>query len=257
MQINLSPLNGKLSVIVAIAVLVSFTGIPLAMANPDPGVIGSPITIIVGTDTNVVINAVGGGGHNGREITVYDQAATLADNSACPVDLPGAGGNVPVTTATWRLRNIADTEDIRYFLPSGSSLSVPFGAITGYSNTVVTGVGGAKFTTDGTDPAISGTATTSPVAAKWVSVVGGPILAPNTARVGIYQIATCGTEPPSNSGMEASGAFEATLQVGGEILSINSAAVLIAGISTSAIWMFPTVGAIVGTSIALYKLRKN
>ena len=261
MKFNLAQSNAKVTVIAAIAALVLMSGIPLAMANPDPGIIGSPVTIVAGTDTNIVISAVGGGAHKGTEVTVYDQAAAPQDNDSCPVDKPGAGGNVPATVSAWQLRNTADTQYIRYFLPAGASLSVPFGSLTAGSNTVVTGLGGAKFTTDGSDPLTSGTATTSPVSAKWVPVAGGPIVPANTDRVGLYRVATCGVEPPPQANpatpMEAIGAFETTLQVAGEILSINTSALLLAGLSTSAVWMLPTVGAVVGTGVAVYKLRKN
>jgi len=45
--------------------------------------------------------------------------------------------------------------------------------------------------------------------------------------------------------------------VAGELLSVSSSALMIAGLTTSAVWMIPTVAGLAGAGVYLVKFRKN
>jgi len=45
--------------------------------------------------------------------------------------------------------------------------------------------------------------------------------------------------------------------VAGEILSIDSSALVVAGLTSSAVWMIPTLAGIAGAGVYLVKLRAN
>ena len=45
--------------------------------------------------------------------------------------------------------------------------------------------------------------------------------------------------------------------VGGEFLSVDSTALVLAGLQSSAIWMLPVLAGAVGAGFAVFKLRRN
>jgi len=49
----------------------------------------------------------------------------------------------------------------------------------------------------------------------------------------------------------------APIAVGGELLSVNSSALIIAGLTSMSLWMIPTVAGIAGAGIYLVKFRAN
>ena len=70
---------------------------------------------------------------------------------------------------------------------------------------------------------------------------------------------TCGQDGVGNENQPGSkqDTFTVALPVGGEIISINNSALLIAGLMTNAIWIAPTIGVLAGAGLTLYKFRKN
>jgi len=74
---------------------------------------------------------------------------------------------------------------------------------------------------------------------------------------GLYTVFDCGDENASLRAFFDDHKFGTQEPIGGEILAINTAALLIAGLTTSAIWMVPAIGAVAGTAVILYKLRQK
>ena len=64
------------------------------------------------------------------------------------------------------------------------------------------------------------------------------------------------TSVSTESSMDAI-AFVPTTVVGGELLSLDSTALILAGLQTSAIWMLPVLAGAAGTGFAAFKLRKR
>jgi len=226
------------------------TSIPEAFAMPDvtPGCV--PGVIFEGQFCIVKITA--NNNARGDETAVYDQEANPDLDDTCTNGLPNADLTVNVWLAV--SDNLAEIP-IRYYTPQLTSVFFPFNDGAGL---IATNDGTSKLTSDGSDPStISGQ---NSVNFKWKNL-NFPLVKPKTdtrPAPSLLNILSCGDEGSMfQLDYQSRGFFETVVPVGGEILPINSAALLIAGISTSAIWIFPTVGTIVGTGIALYKLRKN
>ncbi len=78
-----------------------------------------------------------------------------------------------------------------------------------------------------------------------------------TAGTNVYMYIDCGNEQGVLPNFFDDHPFGTQEPIGGEILAINTAALLIAGLTTSAIWMVPAIGAVAGTAVTLYKLRQK
>lgn len=78
-----------------------------------------------------------------------------------------------------------------------------------------------------------------------------------TSGGNFYTYIDCGSEAAANPAFFDDHDWATQEPIGGEILAINTAALLIAGLSTSAIWMIPAAGAVAGTAVTLYKLRQK
>ena len=163
---------------------------------------------------------------------------------------PGAGD-----TATFELRNAAGTDAIEIRgIDAGETITIPFGA----SDTVLVTV---SSTVD-----VNGvTVTDTTFTAKWVQITPGVIGSASATvdAIGAWTWSSCGYDTtsatPDNSDLawNHNESLLVSEPIGGEILAINSAALLIAGLTTSAIWIVPAVGAVAGTAVTLYKLRQK
>ncbi len=89
----------------------------------------------------------------------------------------------------------------------------------------------------------------------WLQIGTSPN-APDTL-LGAWTFETCVMDTGIGIGGGDFDGFVVQEPVGGEMLSINTSALLIAGLATSGMWIVPTIGAIAGIGIAAYKLRKN
>jgi len=245
---NVMRLSGFIFMLASIGALL-VPSIPGAFAMPDvtPGCV--PGVIFEGQFCIVKITA--NNKARGDETAVYDQVANPDDDDTCEDGLPNAN---PLVNVWLAVSDDASDFPIRYYTPQGTSVFFPFNDGAGL---IATNDGTSKLTSDGSDPStISGQ---NSVNFKWKNLNGAdPPKTDTRPAPSLLNILSCGDEGSVfQLDYQSRGFFETVVPVGGEILPINSAALLIAGISTSAIWIFPTVGTIVGTSIALYKLRKN
>lgn len=222
--------------------------IPAAMANPgsspgavpDPGAKNSIVYITVVTIPRGWVD----------EVVVYDTATapTLVGN-ICPLEIPSG-------IKAWKLVSDTDsTKNIRAFLAPGGvgKIAAPFGTGVG-SPITVTATGGAFVTKDGSVPPT--TAGLVLVQATWLEVgdtAGTP--PPSTDRVGQYRVGACGKEGVgtyvSASDYELSSPFEIINPVGGEIIPVSTTALLLAGVSTSALWLVPLAAIATGAFVVL------
>ena len=138
-------------------------------------------------------------------------------------------------------------------LDDGETVSVTFGGSPLVLITVV-----------GTVDINGNTVTNTTFPAQWFNITSGASgsTATNLDILGVWDWDSCGYDftqsaPTSDLAWSHSESIQVNEPVGGEILEINSAALLIAGLTTSAIWMIPVVGAVAGTAVALYKLRQK
>lgn len=236
--------------IMLFAITALLTSAPAAMAAPDPSIGGSTttqngagiITISVGAGTPPI---------SGEAIRVYDQpkAATAVDG-ACPMSDPAVEG-----VTTWELRADSDTTKIiDYRFPvgsaSGTSVKVSFGTGIGISGSPVTvtvdspaelSVGGVF---QGAGVSVQG---------RWVEITDNVgttgATAPSTNRLGLYAVVTCGLEGGQPS--EVSGNLSVVKPVGGEIIPVSTTALLLAGVSTSALWLVPLAAVAAGAFAVL------
>jgi hypothetical protein len=253
-----SILFASITVLLTIASPSAFADTPSGFASPDP--------LATGVPTTVTIERGGGSPHGSSQgIFVYDPTAV-----ANQIDDGSGQCNNPVASSGdyWILLTTGGSV-INYWIPNviGAQVSVPFG--TG-AQVVITPAVGAKVGT-GIPPA-NGAAfgQTTPLAANWhkvtnygvmtfpVTVIGGSSQSDNTNAVGQWQFVSCGKEGATFlNDYQAEANFNVVLPVGGEIIPINTAALMIAGLTSSGIWMIPTLGVMAGIGVTLYKIRRT
>ena len=246
---NVVRLSGFLFMLAGIGGLL-VTSLPQAFADPDvtpgcvPGVVFAGQFCIVKITGNAIQT-------RGDLTQVHDQEVDPDDDNTCANGLPNPSALVNVWIP---VSDDASENPIRYWEPQSTSVYFPFNDGSGL---IATSDTAAKLTSDGSDPSVSGV---DSVAFKWKNL-NFPLVKPKTdtrPAPSLLNILTCGKEGSQlQLNFQSRGFFETVLPVGGEILPINSAALLIAGISTSAMWILPTVGTIAGSGLALYKLRKS
>jgi len=241
------------------------TSIPSAFAN-SPSFGGIPT--LSGSDTTITVGPTASTLSRGQEIEVVDQdvnspPAILLAGGSCPIVL-GDYSNLVVTSDVWELRHpISGTIGYDVGSAAGSFIEIKFGP-SGASGTV-TAFGSAKvyrvtagpiFTQIAEGPTAPVVAGTDTFVGTWTNVQGAN--APNTSRVGNWFMGTCGQDAPGSSGpnYKIPGGFLVTLPVGGTILPIDGTALLVAGISTSALWLVPLV-AVAGVAFAILGFQVN
>jgi len=241
-------LSSMAILLVAVGALM-IPAMPSAMAMPDvsPGCFPSPV--VAGADCEIRITA--NGNSDVRQVRVYESNGANDnpdDDDTC--DLPNADASLEV----WELRNTADTFPIKAFLPQGESMKVLFKDGT---QTVVVTSAGSGLTTNGDIPDASDP---DSVSGKWVNLNSAVAAATDTLSApDRYYILACGEDilQGDNDFYQSSGLFENQLPVGGELLQINTAALLVAGISTSLFWMVPILGAVVGYGVYRLSTKKH
>jgi len=224
-----------------------FSALPAAMAMPDPTPGGNPDPSVQNAILNIEVTSSPRSQID--ELIVYDTATTpVPDNNACPLPIPAG-------IKAWRLVSSGDTtKNIRAHIPSGALtgiISAPFG--TGVPAVItVDALGGAELSISPANP--FGSNIFSIATATWLSVgtVAGP---PSTDRIGNYNVGVCGFED-ANLGtlFEGFSPFTIDLPVGGEVIPVGTTSLMLAGISTSALWLVPLV-AIAGVSFALIRFQ--
>lgn len=239
--------------IMLFAVSALLTSVPAAMAAPDPSIGGTTTTK---NNAGTITISVGAGSPpiSGEAIRVYDQAKALtAVDGACPMSDPAVEG-----VTVWELRSAANAAHlIDYRFPVGSvgatSVKVNFG--TGVNPVTVTVDSPAELSINGV---FQGAGVS--VQGQWVEItnnVGGTgATAPSTDRIGLYAVVTCGLEGGQPS--EVSGNLQVVKPVAGEIIPVSTTALLLAGVSSSALWLVPLAAIAAGAFAVLrFQVSRN
>ena len=141
----------------------------------------------------------------------------------------------------WELRHTDNSQPIQFSdIDAGEMISVKFG-VSGANVNIVADAG----------------VTISSATGKWVQITPGEVDVDFVDITGNWKMESCGTDFGGSGSWANEDGILVEEPVGGEILSINTSALLIAGFASSGIWMIPAFGAIAGTGVALYKLRRN
>jgi len=248
-------LSSMAILLVAVGALM-IPAMPSAMAMPGPAmtfipgtaVQGQTITIELLADTNFLdteiemlrVSSPGKGDITEVLTQINIPLLTLNLGSSCDNGLYDATnpGNVPV----WELQRNNMRVGIS-FDDAADGVQVTFGG------------GGTPTVTE------IGTVVISPGAGTydWVQLTPGlGAVADNLDVVGAYLTGTCGGDKMDTGNKGAYADFPSLFvdpPVAGVLLPINTSALLIAGITTSAIWLVPVIGGAVAAGFTLYKLQ--
>lgn len=229
-----------------------FAGAENAFANPGPAHAGNPplLQIVQGGQGQMKITATAINTH-GDEIVVYsNEGLILNTGQYCP--LPNKILN---TNFKYQLRD-NDGALVGYRLTSsGEFVQIPWGhGVFINAAQVQTSAGGSLV------KATTVTPVSYPI--HWEEVDDGNLAtADDTSNItplpDVYKLASCGVEGAGNGlNYQDAGAFMIVLPVGGSIIPIDASALLIAGLFTTPLMALPAVGAVAGTALTIYKLRK-
>ena len=103
----------------------------------------------------------------------------------------------------------------------------------------------------------SGAVTVSANKIVWVDIFPVTPTADNLDLEGEYKWESCGTESNGAGNWETTQSIIVVIPISGEILPISTTALILAGVSTSAIWLVPVIGAFAGIGLTLYKVRRH
>jgi len=216
-------------------------GVQMAAADPLTVELTPVSPAIVGSTTT--INVRGVGGLTGLQMIVAEsgEATQLIAGTVfpAPCTLPlgnNAGGTI------WRAENGDGTATIWSTTTSTETAQATFGS-GGTPAFTVTGAG-----------SVSAAAPTY----DWVRKAG-PVQPDNldilTPAASPYRIAVCGYEGPSNAYFGSYISLFTQSPVAGEILPIITTALLLAGISTNAMWVLPALAVVAGSSFAVLRYQ--
>jgi hypothetical protein len=220
---------------------------------PDPQVVDNPVTLEY--DGNP-----GDAPHDIYLTRVADVGVIPGNNNA---DSTGtvqndceAGTKIDKTNAgdgdMWELRDTAGTKVVEIHIEDvGDTVSIPFGTGADVTITVVGNALTKATTSDGTV-----------TMAKWVNItplgLGFETTADNTDTTGNYRWASCGVDGGGpGDGYERAEMFSIELPVGGELLPISMAVLLVNGVSQSALWLIPLVAGAAITLIGFQVHKKQ
>ena len=243
---SLAKIISKKAIIFLLAAMaISIPSSQMAFADPLPSVSLTPQVPVQGGVATITITPalfpV-----NGMSLVMYEAPESpqvvppfVGDTCLIPIIPAVATNNI------WRLEDGSGTI-VRFSIAAGGNAVVTFGA-GGTPTVTVSGVGSSV-----TPP--------SP-AYVWADKVGGNgIQADNLALLtadvgGDYQLGICGREGAAQTAFQGFSAVSTQKPVAGEILPINTTALLIAGISSNPIWVLSALAVIAGGAFTLLRLQ--
>ncbi len=238
-----SSLNSRLSIgILVLSIMFIGASIPDAAAQT-PGLIVADVVENGVADLNFQTTK---STSNVNAIAVYSDGSVGIPGNGCTAGGVGGLPSAPLGEEEWILRDTGLNIAKILVTGTGTIVPTPFGggsfSIT-TAGTSITSAGGNPLHWDKIGTANDGTSDDE-------TDVGG-----NTPDDYLYGL--CGTD--NNVGQNPGGggvgnAFNIVAPVGGEILSINTTALLIAGISNSSLWLIPLVG-IAGAAFVLLRYQ--
>lgn len=246
---------------IALLGILAFAIIPQASAmTPQFQVLPSP----VGLSKDVTLTYEGQAAQDTHTVLltrVHEPGATAAQGNSdaagiyddCdPLNIIDKA-SVPADPVQWELRNF-DGPDVGepfqiFGLDEGDMVMFSFGK--GLASVPVTVI-------DGGD---ANPVTVSAANVVWVNIHPTSVAVDNLDIDGQWRWESCGTESDLGAGplgdWDSEQSIIVVIPVSGEILPISTTALLLAGLSTSTMWIVPAIGAFAGISVTLYKLRRN
>jgi hypothetical protein len=238
MKLQLS-INRRLYTLLVVFGVIGTLGLSMqsAFADPDPAQGYLQSSVVQGTATDIQIDQAASNALTiSNFITVYDTDKTTSESFAtggltgCPTSV-GAGIDV------WQLVRSSDDAPIGYKFAAGGILGqvkTKYGTGVGTTsgNTVTVTVNGDTTLRFGSSDGTLGASAT----AYWKKVPP-TVNNINTDNLGFQSFLTCGTEGSAN--FHGGGQVEIVKPVGGEIIPVSTTALLLAGFSTSALWLIP------------------
>ena len=211
---------------------------PLALAMNTPGVGLTPQSPPVGGIVTITINPVATPVTN-LQMVMYESGEPIAGipltafPAFCTIPLAGSGGDI------WELQG-AGGVPARITVPAGQVGTTTFGG--GVPVIVNPGVGG----------------TVTPAGPyNWVNQVTAAADNLNllTTPITPYLLGICGYEGGLDAFFGAFNSIFTQIPVAGEILPIDTTALLIAGVSSNPIWILPALAVVAGGALAVLRFQ--
>lgn len=255
LQLRISPhLLGMVLVFAAVSAL-GFSSMQSAFALPDPSSSYTPGSIVRDTVANMLIEQPAGNAETyTNAIRVYDTTRSIALTyggigiDSCPDTVGGPD--------VWILVDKATGKNVGFKFEAGGpigSFKTSYGTDVGDSSTNTVKV----IVNSDTYIRLDGADQTKGVGldnAYWKPVAPTTNLI-NTANAGGKQsFLTCGID--AGDDYKGGGSLSISKPVGGEIIPINTTALLLAGVSTSALWLVPLTAVALGAFVVL-RLQVN
>jgi len=254
-----------------VLVTVMMAGSQFAFAVTSPGTSSTPDPIPPGFSTVLSIEESDEAPHGSSEgIYVFTPSTTtfILDSSPFTCPMPAASAGDYYILLIDGGTSLADA--VNFWIPdtvaNNARVEVSYG---GGVDVIITPLNGAKVGTGVPVASGSGFGQLTPLTAEWhrlsnvlvqgtQTVVALSANSDQTTATGAYTGVTCGPEEVTfGNNYQVPINFNVIEPVGGEIISINTTALLMAGLTTSGMWMIPTLGVIAGSVITIYKIRKS
>jgi len=256
----------SLTLFAAITLLAMSAVLPAFADNGSnsPGASTVPNPVSQGNPTNIRFEESGQAPHKSLG-GIYVFSPTAVGNI---VDATVTKCPMPVSTSGdyWVLLTNPGGLVINYFIAdtvlNNGMVSVPFGTgapvVITPSNSAKVGPGDASTGSLVAIPAQWHKLTNTAIQGSELPVQPATQNTDNTNNLGAYTAISCGVETTTLTGLYQTPVdFNVNKPVGGEIMSVNTVALVIAGLTTSGIWMVPAIASVAGVGISIYKFQKN
>jgi len=235
--------------------------VPAAMASPGLGTGTTPATPVIGSVATLnMVGTFGSAPHTEVSIRVFEPGlypVTTPTDHIDPFVDPCTSEIIEDGTATYRAWDLYHGAAIAQFeiTATGDLLRVTFGTGAGAETVTYNGV---AITAANIDDAGVG-------AYHWKQAAGSPSPLATDDAIDVlttgslfYTFIDCGIESGVLPNFFDNHVFGSQKPVAGTILPINTAALLIAGISTSALWLVPLVAVAAGAfAVIRFQVSRN
>jgi len=227
-----------------------FASLPYAEASPVHAKQVIPVNALPAVDRALSesISAASAGANPGV-LTVDMWAVWYCPIGPCTIDVSTSANCITSLTAP-----VAQAAQKKYILRLVIGGAVATGSHTGESNMMVDptyGNGGTH------NMAIDMNGAVPAGLVEWVELLQGAGT-DQTNLAGLYIFANCATFAPAGGGSVPDSIqvfFNVEVPVGGEILPINTSALLLAGLTTNALWILPALAVAAGAGIVVLKFQ--
>jgi len=252
-----------LTIMLTVAAIGALTtsSIQSASAMFSPSVSSDPAPLIVGFGGNVITITAAVDNTKPHEdvrislaepTVIIGWGAAQVGTPATPNNNPIPGGTCtlppvqtnPNTRSVWHLQT--GGVDSVFDIPAGGVVKIPF---TGPGVVAISYPGGIA---------------SGPATGTWVDQVNAApaSIVFATSGLDLYSAGHCGydlfgTTGTTNNLYGTVNTLSSQFPVGGSIIPIDTTALMIVGLSSGLVWIFPTIAAGIGIGVAAYKLRRK